>query len=213
MSADARVVGYCRVCGKPLDEGSVRNAQGTVFCAEHAPQDPASEGPRPAPRADPSPYTSTSPLPDVSPGLAFVLGFIPGVGAIYNGQYAKGLVHAVIIGLIITLMSDAPGNMEPLLAFLMIGFWIYMPFEAFHTARKRQLGESVDEFSSLVPMHASAAKIPIAPIVLILLGVVFLMNNLEIVELQRVLRFWPVALILAGAYMLYARASGAGGQR
>ena len=33
--------------------------------------------------------------PDISPGLAFFLGWIPGVGAIYNGQYAKGLVHAV----------------------------------------------------------------------------------------------------------------------
>jgi len=27
---------------------------------------------------------------EVSPGLAFGLGLIPGVGAIYNGPYAKG---------------------------------------------------------------------------------------------------------------------------
>jgi len=33
---------------------------------------------------------------DVSPGLALFLGLIPGVGAIYNGQYAKGMVHAII---------------------------------------------------------------------------------------------------------------------
>ena len=32
--------------------------------------------------------------------IALFLGFIPGVGAIYNGQYAKGLVHAVVFGLI-----------------------------------------------------------------------------------------------------------------
>ena len=29
--------------------------------------------------------------PGASPGLAFLLGFIPGVGAIYNGQYVKGI--------------------------------------------------------------------------------------------------------------------------
>ena len=34
----------------------------------------------------------------LAPGLAFALGFIPGVGAIYNGQYLKGLVHALIFG-------------------------------------------------------------------------------------------------------------------
>jgi len=28
--------------------------------------------------------------PAAHPALAFLLGFIPGVGAIYNGQYAKG---------------------------------------------------------------------------------------------------------------------------
>ena len=45
-------------------------------------------------------------ISDVSPGLAFVLGLIPGVGAIYNGQYAKGLVHVIIIGLIISMLSN-----------------------------------------------------------------------------------------------------------
>src|ERR1019366_7316784 len=37
---------------------------------------------------------------DVSPGLALFLGMIPGVGAIYNGQYAKGMVHAIIWGVL-----------------------------------------------------------------------------------------------------------------
>ena len=38
---------------------------------------------------------------------------------------------------------------------MLAAFWAYMAFEAYHTARKRQLGQPVDEFSSLVPMGES----------------------------------------------------------
>jgi hypothetical protein len=147
----------------------------------------------------------------VSPGLAFGLGFIPGVGAIYNGQYAKGLVHAIMVGLIISILDSAPGNLEPLLAFLMVGFWIYMPFEAYHTAKRRQQGEPVDEFSSLIPTKPGASRIPVAPLVLIAIGVIFLLDNLNILQLRVLLHYWPVLLIVAGVYMLYSRVRGAEG--
>jgi len=173
--------------------------------------------PIPIPAAAPeSPYTSpyTAPLPppvanqDASPGLAFILGLIPGVGAIYNGQYAKGLVHVIIIGLTISILSNnAARGFEPLLGLLLAGFWFYMAFEAYHTARRRQQGLIVDEFSSLFPMRGGANKFPVAPILLIVLGVIFLLNNLDFFEMERVIRYWPVLLILLGVYMLYLRMS------
>ena len=46
------------------------------------------------------------------------------------------------------------------------------------------------------------------PVVLIGLGVLFLLNTLELVRLRDILRFWPVFLIGIGAYMLYVRAAG-----
>ena len=66
-------------------------------------------------------------------------GVIPGVGAIYNGQYAKGLIHAVVFGLLISIVNGLHhGPLEPLFA-LLIGAWVfYMAFEAYHTARKRR---------------------------------------------------------------------------
>jgi hypothetical protein len=161
-----------------------------------------------------SPYTPRVPPPlhqsDVSPGLAFVLGLIPGVGAIYNCQYAKGLIHVIIIGLMISILSSGTaGGLEPLMGLLLAGFWAYMAFEAYHTARRRQLGQGVDEFSSLFPMRGGS-KFPAAPIVLMVLGLIFLLNNLEILELRRILRYWPVVLIGIGAYMLYVRLATAG---
>ena len=115
----------------------------------------------------------------------------------------------VILGLMITILnSGATGGLEPLIGLMLSAFWFYMAFEAYHTARKRRMGHPVDEFSSLVPMHGGS-KFPVAPVLLIALGVLFLLHNLDILELRRVMRYWPVALIALGAYMLYIRVTGA----
>lgn len=220
MSSNASVVGYCRQCGKPLDATNVRTAHGTIYCEEHAPMENVAQvagQPAPAPvAAEPSPYASPYtgkappriPNPEVSPGLAFLLGLIPGVGAIYNGQYAKGLIHVIIVGLIISILSNgAASGLEPLLGLLLSGFWAYMAFEAYHTARRRHDGLAVDEFSSLIPMRGGSSKFPVAPVVLIALGVIFLLDNMDLLDLRRALRYWPVLLIALGAYMLYLRMS------
>ncbi len=209
-------IAFCRACGKALCPGCERPSEGTIFCAEHVPFT-ANASPRPdAPPADPNPYSAFVPPvstpggkpPDTgaSPGLAFLLGLIPGVGAIYNGQYVKGLVHVVILGVLISIVSsDAAGGMEPLFG-MMIGAWVfYMAFEAYHTARKRQAGVVVDEFSSIVPMRGRPSSFPAGPVALIGIGVLFLLNTLDIVRFSQLIRFWPVALIALGAYMLYER--------
>ena len=41
-----------------------------------------------------------------NPGLAALLGFIPGVGAMYNGQYAKGIVHLIIFAVLVSLADE-----------------------------------------------------------------------------------------------------------
>jgi hypothetical protein len=45
----------------------------------------------------------------------------------------------------------------------------------------------------------------VAPVVLIALGVIFLLDNMDLLDLHRALRYWPVLLIALGAYMLYLR--------
>lgn len=192
---DTAAAAFCRSCGKPLCRSCARPAQGTIFCDEHAP-----------PVSAASPYLASRPSrSDVSPGLAFLLGLIPGVGAIYNGQYAKGFVHVVIFGLLISLInSHLAVGLEPLFGLLLAAWYLYMPFEAYHTAKLRQRGETPDEFSSLLPVRAPAGNTAGA-IILILLGIVFLLHNFELLRLEEILRFWPVVLIAAGLYMLYAR--------
>jgi len=197
--SDVPAVAYCRTCGKAMCQECQHTAQGSVFCAEHVPA------------ATPeSPSWSAPPPSDVpSPGLAFVLGLIPGVGAIYNAQYAKGLIHVVIFGLLISITSSGTARgLEPLFGMLIAIWYFYMPFEAYHTAKKRQRGEPVDEFSSLVPMKARAVGFPVGPVILIAFGVLFLLVNLDVIRVYQLVRWWPVFLIALGVYLLFVRLAG-----
>ena len=170
------------------------------------------------PGAGPNPYYQPPPAPasaragiQTSPGLAFFLGWIPGVGAIYNGQYIKGLIHVVIFAWIVSILanSDISDASRAFLGIMLGAFVIYMPFEAYHTAKKRQLGMPVEEWSSLMRPNTYASRVPIGAILLIVIGVLFLLDTLDVIRLSRIDRFWPVILIVVGAYMLYNRVSDA----
>jgi TM2 domain-containing membrane protein YozV len=194
---------YCRSCGKPVCDQCRRDAYGTVYCAEHAPA-PAPPA-EPLPASGPSPFTAPPGFAhgDVSPGLALGLGFIPGVGAIYNGQYAKGLVHAVIFGIIISILDT--GIADVVFSFLLVAWIFYMAFEAYHTARKRRSGEPVDEYSGLLTLEGRADSAPVAGVVLVLLGALLLLHTLNLFDFAYLARYWPVLLIAAGVYLLYTR--------
>ena len=209
---------YCRTCGKPVCDECRVDTFGTVYCAEHVPAPASAGGPPPA--AAPGPPPPYGPPPnqqppawavtrnDVSPALAFFLGLIPGVGAIYNSQYAKGLVHAVIWGVLMSIAnSNAVHGMEPVFVMLVIAWWAYMAMEAHHTARKLQNGEPVDEYSSLLNLRGKH-NIPVFAIGLILLGVLLLLHTLNLLDFEYVVRYWPVLLIAAGVYLLWSRFSG-----
>jgi hypothetical protein len=204
--SDAVIVGYCRSCGKALDASVANAAAGALYCAEHV---PAALLPGIIDVPPPLPAAATINRPTTnsgSPILAFLLGWIPGVGAVYNGQYAKGLVHVLIVGFIISILSnDAAGGLEPLFGMGLACFFFYMAFEAYHTAKAKLEGRPVDEFSSLMSFNSRASRIPIAAILLILFGALFLLNNLDLLDLRRLIRFWPVALIVLGAYLLFER--------
>jgi hypothetical protein len=167
-----------------------------VYCIEHAP-------------AERAPVASSQPVAPAdagSPGLAFVLGLIPGVGAIYNRQYVKGLIHVIILGTLISILSSgATGGFEPLFGLLVALWFFYMAFEAYHTAGKRLRGEPVDEFSSLIPARGPGAGSTAGPVALIVLGVLFLVMTFRPEWAHQILKLWPVVLILAGVYMLMAR--------
>jgi hypothetical protein len=70
-----------------------------------------------------------------NPNAAAVLGIIPGVGAMYNGQLFKGLIHVVIFAVLVSL-TDYSG----IFGLFIAGWVFYQSFEAYHTAKARRDG-------------------------------------------------------------------------
>ena len=104
-----RITGYCRTCGKPLTESTTRVALGTVFCEDHAPNVNA-----PPPVEPPSPYQAAPRAPSVTnatPGLAFLLGLLPGVGARPSGRIPLGVEPPFVNGgALETAAWETPGS-------------------------------------------------------------------------------------------------------
>src|SRR3972149_191768 len=112
--AEVDATGYCRQCGKALCGDCRRDVRGVVYCEDCL----ATLATAPAASVPGAP----------SPGVALALGFIPGVGAIYNGEFAKALLYIIIFGGLISLMdSSASRGAEPLFGMLLAAFYIYMP--------------------------------------------------------------------------------------
>jgi TM2 domain-containing membrane protein YozV len=132
-------VGFCQDCGKPLTQATVRAVGTGVFCEScltarvGATIPPVGyAGVPPIGYAPVPPATSGDP----SPVLAAILGFIPGVGAMYNGQFAKGVVHLAIFAILTSLSSNVNG----IFGLFVAGWEFYMAFEAYHTAVARRDG-------------------------------------------------------------------------
>jgi hypothetical protein len=138
-----------------------------------------------------------------SPEAAFFLGLIPGVGAIYNAEYFKAALHLLIFGTLVTIVNSAGRNGEALFGLFAFGFYAYMPFEAYYTAKKRKLAREginlITPFDQLNEQVGQFGGMELwGGIGLVLAGSLFLLDNFDVVSLEEVGRFWPALLILAG---------------
>ena len=136
-------VGFCQDCGRPLTRETVRTVGSGVFCEPCLETRLAGGAAVPPSYGAAVPVGGPVPLPplggnDPSPMLAGLLGLIPGVGAMYNGQYAKGFAHLVIF-----MLLCAMGGVNGVGWFFVlcsIGWVFYQSFEAYHTAKARREG-------------------------------------------------------------------------
>jgi hypothetical protein len=119
---------FCQYCGKPICKDCVRNVGGSIYCEACLTERLRGAAPG---AGVPAPVFTGTP----HPMLAALLGFIPGVGAMYNGQYAKAIAHVVIFAVLASL-SDHVGPFG-----ILVAAWVfYQVFDAYQTAIARRDG-------------------------------------------------------------------------
>jgi hypothetical protein len=113
---------------------------------------------------------------------------------------------------IISLADVVGGPFDVMFGFLAAGFYFYMVIEAYQTAKRRATGLAEAPSSGWgLPTMASGSSAPIGPIILIVLGVLFLARTMDIFDFdyfRYLWRFWPLVLIAMGAWLLWRRTSG-----
>ncbi len=182
--------GFCRNCGKAMCTTCTRDVRGILYCEDCLASTVA------APPATPG---------GPSPALAAVLGVIPGLGAVYNGEYMKALIHVLLFGTMIALIDKS--HAEAFFVPLFIAFIFYMPIDAYRTAKARAEGKTPTSL-----FGEKGATQPIGAYVLIALGVLFMIEQSGVPVFEYAGRFvGPLALIGLGFYLIRRRAGGGGG--
>ncbi len=229
---DDAAVAFCRTCGKALCNQCTRDVRGVIYCeaclaARMEGTAPASAAAGYTPVQTVYPPGSVPTVPGLQPAAGsgpnpavagMLAGIFPiGVGAVYTGQYAKGLAHLVIMVLLIIGMgSDLPWYAITVLAICTGFFYIYQIIDAVRSAKAIQAGEPAPDPFELAQTFGAgekfeATKIPTGAAVLIGLGVLFLLHTAGLFEFG-LDRFWPLILIFLGVW-LFAKHWGLIGSR
>ena len=185
---DVDASGFCRNCGKPLCHECARDVRGALYCEDCLASSLAGTA------------VGTAPPPRANTAAAAALGLIPGLGAVYNGDYTRALIHVAIwAGLMAVGLTEAFGNLTPL-AWIAFGmFPIYTSLDSYRAAQGRQVAAPGVEGVPAPPTR------PVGAFVLIGLGVLALLGNLGLINGDWVNRGWPVILIAIGVWLYVKR--------
>jgi len=215
VHTDVDATGYCRNCGKPMCAVCVRPVRDALYCEDCLAGIVGIPGPAaPAVAFAPDIVTGQVPMPgpvvsrrDVgpNPALAFFLGLLPGLGAFYNEQYGKGVIHLSIFLFLFILGVDGAlsGGAEAALWICIAALWVYMPIDAYRTAKAKAAGQVLDD-----PLENFSKGKPVGPFLIIAIGILLLLHNFDWFPWWRIQQFWPVILIVVGVLMFRKRLGG-----
>jgi Domain of unknown function (DUF5668)/B-box zinc finger len=185
---DVDASGFCRNCGKPLCQECARDVRGALYCEDCLAA------------ALTGSSTSAGSPPRSNPGAAAALGLIPGLGAVYNGDYTRAIILVAIWAALLAVgLTDAFGDLTTLIWIAFGLFPIYTAIDSYRAAQNRQLGTL--EGQSVVPVPRQS----VGAIVLIALGVLALLGNFGWIRGEWVSRGWPVVLIAIGVWLYVKR--------
>ena len=176
----------CSTFSRFLCAACSHTIKGNVYC-----QDCLVQGARMA-------HLAATAAPDlVSPRRAALLAIIPGIGAVYNRQYTKALVHVAVFAGLMALAEEGP----QIFHMAAISFWVFTLMDAYRSAQE------ILRHRLTAPASAQEAQQPVNTLVwggvLVVLGLIFLLDSLAIISFDFVRRFWPLAFVFLGLYLIY----------
>jgi len=139
-----------------------------------------------------APPPQPPPLTETAPTRAAICALVPGIGAVYNREYTKAVVHfAVFAGLVI--VAEEVG----IFGLAAFSFYIFTIFDAYRSAIL--IGRRNEPNSG---REGETMNLPVWGGILVLMGVLFLLDNLGAIHIRSAVEYWPVILILLGVYMI-----------
>jgi hypothetical protein len=185
----------CNQCGRPLCPACDHRIRGFPFCqdciiagVEVLRQQQSRLTDSQVVRRKTSPFVAT-----------FLSFFVPGLGAAYNGQTSKAIVHFAIFASFFQMAVITDGVSFFVLG--VVGTWLFAAVDACRTAQLMRAGLAPDAEEDAITRQLYGNPLAWGA-TLIVLGTVFLSHTLLGLQfpMRRVL---PVALVLLGAYILF----------
>ncbi|MEN8223439.1 MAG: DUF5668 domain-containing protein [Acidobacteriota bacterium] len=139
-----------------------------------------------------------------NPGLAALISALfPGSGLFYAGNYTKGFSYMLLFALLIVLLvnsavDDRHSMVTEVVVFSLIlaGFYIFQIIDSFNEVKKTG-GTSVvnsDDLSSEISLTGST--------IILILGVLFMLRNLDMISYDTIIKLWPILIIGIGLKMV-----------
>jgi len=190
-----RAVVQCSRCTRPLCPACDHRIRGFPYCqdcivsgVELLQQRQARAGVPPVMRRKTSPF------------VALLLSFVvPGLGAAYNGQTSKALVHFTIFASFFQMATVTDGTAFFVLG--VVGTWLFAAVDAVRTAQLIRSGLAPDAESDAIARRLYGNPLAWA-VTMVTLGTVFLLHTIFGVRLP-IEKSLPILLVLLGAYMLF----------
>jgi hypothetical protein len=144
-----------------------------------------------------------------SPALATLLSLMPGLGQIYVGYYQLGFINILVVASLIALLNRGAGHLEPLFGLFLAFYWLYNLVDAarratFYNQALAGLGPTEMPEGMKMPDRRGAL---LGGILMILVGAAAFAHIQFGMSFQWMERWWPLALVLVGAYLTYQSAT------
>src|SRR5918999_2493633 len=181
----------CNQCSRQLCTACDHRIRGFPFC-----QDCIVEGVellRQEKQSSPITYRNSSPF------IATLLSFVPGLGAAYNGQTSKAIVHFEIFASFFQMAVLTQGVHFFILGVL--GTWLFAAVDACRNAQLMRSGLAPDTEDDVITRRLYGNPLAWGT-TLIIIGTLFLLHTLLRVTLP-IKELLPVAMVALGAYMLF----------